>query len=338
MVALIAPVCWPLSPVAETVTSDRASAACYRGLEDFGIVSIVVAELKLRDVERQILGADLVERSNNAAFEDGPEAIDCARVNRADDVAALLMMDGASPKFLQPIVHVAFVGREQANFVGHHFPHEAVNVVLGHAIKHASDDVALAAYRPNDGGLARTFATAPATALVPMPIVILAADPSFVNLDNAHELQEFLVLQSRPNTVAHIPSSLKRAEAHVAVDLSRANTLLAGQHQVDDPEPLPQVNIRVFKNCADEVREPISPALPAIGTFPFPFHGFERIDAITATAGAMDALGPPIANQIGVAGVFVREHGLKLTDGHLHDLAGLFCSGHDGSPYRQEAA
>jgi hypothetical protein len=38
------------------------------------------------------------------------------------------MVDGTMRKFLQSSVHVAFVGREQANLVGNHFPHEAVNV------------------------------------------------------------------------------------------------------------------------------------------------------------------------------------------------------------------
>jgi hypothetical protein len=50
------PVCWPLSPVAETGTSDRASAACYCGPEDVGIFAIVVPEL--HDTNRRVLGMD----------------------------------------------------------------------------------------------------------------------------------------------------------------------------------------------------------------------------------------------------------------------------------------
>ena len=46
---------------AETDASDHASAACYRGSEHIGIAAVVVAELKLRDVQRQIFGADLVK-------------------------------------------------------------------------------------------------------------------------------------------------------------------------------------------------------------------------------------------------------------------------------------
>ena len=53
------PVRWHHSSLAETDASDRASAACYRSPEDIGVVSIVIAELKFRDIERQILAADL---------------------------------------------------------------------------------------------------------------------------------------------------------------------------------------------------------------------------------------------------------------------------------------
>jgi hypothetical protein len=331
------PVCWPLSFVTETVTSDRVSAACYRGVENFRVMPIVVAELKFRDIEWQIFGADLVERADNTALEDRPKAIDCAGMNRADDVATLLMVDRTAPKFSQSVVHIAFVGCEQADLVGYHFPHEAVNIVLGHPIKHASDDVALAADRPNNRGLARTFATAPAAAFIPVAIVILAADPGFINFNNTHKLAKSLVLQSSTDAVAHIPSRLVGAETHIAMNLPRADSFLAGQHQVNDLEPVAQIDVCVLENRANKVREPISAAFPAVGALPFPFHGFERIDPITTTAGAMDALGPAITDQESVTGIFVREHGFKLTDGHLNDLAGLFRSGHDDSPYRQEA-
>lgn len=45
--------------------------------------SVVVAELKFRDVERHVFGAHLVERADRAAFEDRPEAFDGVGVDRA---------------------------------------------------------------------------------------------------------------------------------------------------------------------------------------------------------------------------------------------------------------
>ena len=50
--------------------------------EDVGVVAVVVAELELGDVERQIFGADFVECADNAALEDRPEAFNRVGVDR----------------------------------------------------------------------------------------------------------------------------------------------------------------------------------------------------------------------------------------------------------------
>jgi hypothetical protein len=46
------------------------------------VLAVIVAELKLRNIERHIFGADLVERANDPAFEDRPEALNRIRVKR----------------------------------------------------------------------------------------------------------------------------------------------------------------------------------------------------------------------------------------------------------------
>jgi len=51
----------------------RALASADRRSEDVCIFSIV--ELKFRDVQRQILSADLIEASNDSAFDNGPKSI-----------------------------------------------------------------------------------------------------------------------------------------------------------------------------------------------------------------------------------------------------------------------
>ena len=52
---------WRRSSLAETDARDLVSAPCYRGPEHVGIAAVVVAKLKLSDVERQIFGTHLVE-------------------------------------------------------------------------------------------------------------------------------------------------------------------------------------------------------------------------------------------------------------------------------------
>jgi hypothetical protein len=59
---------WQRSQLPETVASDRVSAACYRGSENIDVLAVVVAELKFRDVQRQIFAAYLVIGADNAAL------------------------------------------------------------------------------------------------------------------------------------------------------------------------------------------------------------------------------------------------------------------------------
>ena len=75
-------VCWPLSSLAETVTSDHASAACYRPLKHIGVHAVIISELKFRDVQRHIFCAHLVECPDHTALEDAPKAFNRVRMNR----------------------------------------------------------------------------------------------------------------------------------------------------------------------------------------------------------------------------------------------------------------
>src|SRR5437762_364625 len=63
--------------------------------EDVFVASVVIPELKLRDVERHIFGADLVEGADNAAFENRPEAFNRVGVDDAVDVLTFGVIDDA---------------------------------------------------------------------------------------------------------------------------------------------------------------------------------------------------------------------------------------------------
>ena len=53
--------------------------------ENIRVLAVVVAELKLRDVQRKVLVADLVESADNTALKDAPETFNRIRVHRADN-------------------------------------------------------------------------------------------------------------------------------------------------------------------------------------------------------------------------------------------------------------
>jgi len=140
------PVRWQRSSQAETVASDRVSAACYRGSENIYVFAVVVAELKFRDVQRQILAADLVIVANDAALDERPKALNRVRVNRAHNVifralANDLMRKGAA----QETIAAMLIGIEQTDPVGYRFVHKAIqcrSIGVGDDARH---DVAFAA-------------------------------------------------------------------------------------------------------------------------------------------------------------------------------------------------
>ena len=68
------------------------SACLDRCAEDVRIQALVIAKLKLVDVEMEILLADLMERADDPAFHDGPEAFDGVGMNRSADIFPISMM------------------------------------------------------------------------------------------------------------------------------------------------------------------------------------------------------------------------------------------------------
>ena len=52
------------------------SASPDRRSEDIRVLSIIIAELELRNIKRHIFPADFVERADHATLEDRPEAFD----------------------------------------------------------------------------------------------------------------------------------------------------------------------------------------------------------------------------------------------------------------------
>jgi hypothetical protein len=304
-------------------------ASAYCRAEDIGIETIVVTELKFRNIQRHIFFADLVKGADHAALKDRPEALNRIGVNRADNVLLAVMVNRAVRIFLAKLfVAIPSVRREQANLVGHDFIDEIEGGFLGHSLQNASDHVALALYRANDRRFVR--AAAHMGFLIPMAVDVFAANKSFVNLDNAAKL--FLRLnESRADFVAHAVRGLVATKAHLPLNLERANSFLAAQHQVRDFEPVAERFVGVLKNRARDDGETIA-VLCALLALPVPLARRQVIDGGVATARAVNALGPTAGLQIGFARIVVTnwKKRLKLALGHLVNWLRTLC--HDGYP------
>lgn len=315
----------------------QSSAALYGSSENVRVHAVIVAELELGDVQREIFGADFVEGADDAALHQRPEAFNGLRVDRTANVLAPAMVhDAVRERAIKEAIGGKGVGAEQAHLVRYRFVHEFDQGFAPHVGDNAGDDITLAAHGADHDLLARTGTASSATiaraALVFVAVAREAADESLINLDNAHQLVKFLIDQTSADAMAHMPSGAVRAETHHPVDLEGAHSLLARQHQVNDAKPLPERLIGVLENRPGNVREAvIRCGRRASVTQPVPFHRAMGLHVHIAATGAGNALGPAVADQIGATLVLGRERPLPVSEGHLRDGFWLFRAGHGSS-------
>src|ERR1700728_3254522 len=93
-----------------------ASETCYGGPENIRVMAVVIPELCFRDVERQVLGANLVEAANNGPLKQGPEALNRVCMDGAHDVLLGGMLDVAMGEAVAKLgIGVVFVCGQQAH-------------------------------------------------------------------------------------------------------------------------------------------------------------------------------------------------------------------------------
>jgi hypothetical protein len=297
-----------------------ALASLNRRSENVIVTPIIVPELELRNVKWQVFPAYLVERADDATLEDAPEALNRLGVNGTNNVLMFGVVNGAVHEFCaEVLVANPLIGAEQADFLRHGLVNESLQGRLLHILNDASDYVALAANSANNNSLAGSSRTRLAVSLIPMSVLGFAADERFVNFNNAAKLG-LRFDQSGADFVAHGMRRAVRAEAHDALDLEGANSLLAGQHQMDDAKPFAKRLVRVLKNGARDVREAIAIHL---ARFALPMKaGRQRVDLGIAATRAVNAVRPASRHEIGAARLLVNKRRFELSDGHLMDWLG----------------
>src|SRR2546430_1601017 len=88
----------PLCTSSEHASAEACSASCYDRPKDVGILALIVPERKLRQVQRQVVFADIVKGSHDATLQQTPKAFQIIRVNLAAHVFAAIMVDGLMRK------------------------------------------------------------------------------------------------------------------------------------------------------------------------------------------------------------------------------------------------
>jgi hypothetical protein len=121
------------------------SAKRYGGTEDVRVAAVVVAPRELGDVERKIFAADLVIAAHDATLQKAPKSVDCLRMNRAVDIFAGVLADGAMRKAftLQLAIGPIVVCSNQADTLGNRFTDESIESCRVGMRDDAGDDIAL---------------------------------------------------------------------------------------------------------------------------------------------------------------------------------------------------
>lgn len=296
--------------------------------ENIRVHAVVVAELKLRDVQREILGADFVERSDHPALNQAPKAFYCLGMDGTDHILPRRMVNGLVGEFaVQMLVTNPLVCAEQANLGRDAFTHKGFECGGANIRDHASHDITFATDSASDDIFARSARSSAAATLVPMAVLGFATDESLIDFHNPHELVKFLVHERSADPVRHVEGSLVRAEAHNAHDLERANALLGREHHVDHAEPDAQGLVGILEDGSGDDRKPIAAIRSAGVALPLEGHRGDGVLHFMPATGASDAIGPAVRDQIGLAGFLGRESLFPLGDRHLVDRFGFLRHG-----------
>jgi hypothetical protein len=296
--------------------------------ENIRVPTVIVTELKLRDVQRHIFGGHFVECADHAAFENRPETFNRVCVNCADNIFMRAVANESVLRIFaaQCVICAQVVRGEQTNLVRHRLADKVCQRLAVKSANHARHDIALALHSADDANLAGPASASAAAALVPMFIFILSANVGFINLDHAAKLLNVLD-QRRADLMTHEPRGFVRTKSHVALNLQRAHSLFAGEHKVDNAEPLAERLVRVLENGPRDMGEPVAGFRRALVALPRPraVRQLVRIDGPTTRAG--NAIGPAALYEVSAASFLIGEHPLKFGDAHLMDGFGLL-AGH----------
>jgi hypothetical protein len=305
---------------AEAPASSDASASSYSAAKDVRVIAVVVAELKFSKVQWQVFLANVVKRSHHSALQERPKRIDILSVNFATYVLANRVFDGVVfiAKLIQIIVALPFIGRDQIDLIADDLTDEAIECPRVGMFGHLADDIALTANRSDNRSL---ITTEPALAafLIPVLVLVLSTEITFINFDNPHELLKIRIEHAGAQSMAHIPSRAIVATSDLALNLECAHTLFAIENLPENFKPSLKRVVGVLEDGSRDYREPIGVTLPAIliGAFPFP-RLRDLVDAIriAATRASNYAVRPATLHQELLAGVVGWEGHHQFLEGH----------------------
>lgn len=304
--------------LAEHALQAACSATCYDCVENIRILAVIVAERELRQVQRQVCLAHIVERAHDATLQQAPEAIQVRRVNVAAHILALGMVDRLVRELtVQTGIASVFISGDQRHPLVYRLTHELTQCESVGIFDDLADHISLASNRTDHTDLSAANARQ-MRPFVTVAVFILAADVGFINLHFAHKLSKAPIFHRRSDSVAHIPGRPVVAAADLPMDLQGTDALLALGHQVNDLEPDPQGIVGILKDGFGQNGEAVAIPPAAILMFADPMKraGLQDIHLGILAARAFDPIRPAHLSEKHLAGFFGRKAGRQLRKGH----------------------
>jgi len=279
--------CWrPSISFAEAVASLSASAPSYGLAEHIGVVPIVMAELKFREVQRQVLSADIVIGAEDSTLEQSPEGIQILSVNHAGNVLASGMVRGVvRVDGVQTLIAYVLISRYESHLIAYRLADEVLKSFCGSVFDHLANNVTLPADCADDSDFAGTnTASAGVFALVFVLVLFFTANVRFIYLNDTHQFLKVGIAHPGPEPMAHVPRCRVR-RSNLALDLLSADSLFAVQHRVEHFKPSRERILGVLENCTCRDRETIGVPAPAfdVRALPMPRHR-DSVDSLGLTA------------------------------------------------------
>ena len=283
---------------------------------------MIMPEGKLIEIERQIVTGDLMERTHDAALDQGPEAVDVGGMDVAANVLLVLVTDGPvlhAEILLDAPVSAMFVSSNQLDLAGDCLRDESLQGGGVGILDHLRHNITLAGDGSDDRDLSSRAtpalaALASSTDTSAVAVLGLPADIGLVNFHDTRQLAELLIPHGGSDSMTHVPRSPVGATSDHTVNLECADSLLAAAHEEDDLEPSPQRIIGVLEDRAHQRRESVALGRTLLA-LPRPGAG-EFMYLLIAATRARDTLGPAHLDKVGPAGIFGRESVHQLSECH----------------------
>jgi len=292
------------------------SSPRYRLAEDISFAAVVVAELEFRKIQRQVLLADVMIGANHSTLEQTPERIQILGMHFTAHILASRMSYGfvLVAKRCQILIALPFVARDQINLVADGPAHETVERPRVSVLYHLADYVTLPADRANDWNFIAAE-SAFAALLIPVTILVLAAEIALIYFHDAHELLEVWIMHRAAQSHAHVPSGLIAAAADETMDLSRADAFLAGQHQMQNLEPRQKRLLGFLKDGSSLEREAVRRTIIFAALLALPMPRTRRtalVQFFVIATRATWTIRPALEQKIGPASLFIGEQPIKF--------------------------